>query len=300
MLYFNESVSHQFGGNVKSIFTIWRKSLSQLLWATFGTPRGMALTAALLPISVCSFHEHIYAESQRMFPCSLVSASFCYDKTKRQPGFVAYSQGFKKKKKKKRAPALWELCNQTSGAFSSWLCHGTIRVWIKQRIDEIKWRKKGHARWTSVLVALPPSFFPLDNGSAKMKCQSVQTNGWTSGNSHLKQKKTIKKKTRLASSVSPQSDLNPPLMIFKQRMFSRSAEALQLIKYISREIMWSLYIHICPGDWKSSIWSSSHARRHRAWRGAVVIPFPAALPACCDSHEHATQESSNHNHNHVQ
>lgn len=75
-----------------------------------------------------------------------------------------------------------------------------------------------------------------------MKRQSVQTKRWTSRNSRLK-----KTKKQLASSASPQSDLNHPLMIFKQRIFSRSAEALQLIKYISREIMWSLYIHICPG-----------------------------------------------------
>lgn len=207
MLYFNESVSHQFGGNVKSILTIWRKSLSQLLWATFGTPRGMALTPALLPISVCSFHEHIYAESQRMFPCSLVSASFCYDKTKRQPGFVAYSQGFKKKKKKTCADDVRIMQSDERSVFLLAVSRNNLSL-NKTEDWRDKIQKKRACAVDFSACSSSTIFFFLDNGSAKM--WSVCSNQWVNlWKQPLKTKTQLKKNTISILSKSPVG-LEPP------------------------------------------------------------------------------------------
>lgn len=82
--------------NVKSNFNSinfrW-KGFLLLFRSAFVTPQDTMFTSVLLQISICSFHEHIRAESQRIISCSLVSASFCYGKNKKPTCFFCIFTG---------------------------------------------------------------------------------------------------------------------------------------------------------------------------------------------------------------
>lgn len=240
IIYLNKSLSHWFGENVKSNLngvTVQRKNLLLLQWATFGTPRDMALThkRLLLPRT----HSLLTGICILLLRQNKKATWFCCI-------FCCIAQFF--------------FC----------LCHGTIWAW-KNRIDKL--RKKGLALRTLALAVLLQSYLArsallLDNESAKTNRQSVQTKRWTSGNSCLEKKNTI------SILIKSPVRLEPPFNDIWTEDICMLGRSPQLIKYISGEI-WSLYIHICPDGYKSSIWSSSHARRKPGVTGQGRDPCPA-------------------------